>query len=456
MVRCPLVYPPNPGNPDTFSMSDTPIARLEFDGTTTELPTLKGSEMEVGVDISKLRSKTGLITYDPGLGNTGSCSSSITFIDGEKGILRYRGYPIEQLAEHSDFLETSWLLQYDELPGKADLDLFKGMVTRHTMLHEDFRKFFDCFPKNAHPMPVTAATVGAMSAFYQDKQTAENLYQSVVRLLAKYPTIAAWSYKHSIGQPFVYPRNDLDYASNFLNMMFATPCEDYEVKPVVARALDQLLILHADHEQNCSTSTVRVVGSSQANLFAAISAGISALWGPLHGGANQKVMEMLDAITNEGQSAAEFVARAKDRKSGIRLMGFGHRVYKNFDPRAAVLKKACHDVMNALSLSSRQLEIAMELEEIAMEDEYFIQRNLYPNVDFYSGIIYKAMGIPVNMFTVMFAMGRMAGWIAQYHEMRAEEAPKISRPRQIYTGHGVRDWSPVESRDPECRFCGQV
>ena len=294
-------------------MSDAKNARLEYDGKTVELPPLTGSENETGIDISRLRGETGLITYDPGYGNTGSCRSSITYIDGEAGILRYRGYPIEQLAEKSNFLESSWLLLNGDLPNREELDGFTDNITRHTMLHEDFRKFFGSFPKAAHPMPVTAATVGAMSAFYQEKETPETLHETTIRLLAKYPTIAAWSYKHSIGQPFIYPRNDLDYATNFLHMMFATPCKEYEVNPVVARALDQLLILHADHEQNCSTSTVRVVGSSQANMFAAISAGISALWGPLHGGANQKVIEMLDAITNQGMSAEDFVARAKDK-----------------------------------------------------------------------------------------------------------------------------------------------
>jgi len=427
-------------------MSETSQARLEVGGKTIDLPTLTGSENETGIDTSRLRAETGLITFDPGYANTGSCRSSITYIDGEAGILRYRGYPIEQLAEKSSFLESSWLLLNGELPNGEELTGFTDNITKHTMLHEDFRKFFGSFPKAAHPMPVTAATVGAMSAFYQEKETPETLHETTIRLLAKYPTIAAWSYKHSIGQPFIYPRNDLDYASNFLHMMFATPCEEYQVDPAIARALDLLLILHADHEQNCSTSTVRVVGSSQANMFAAISAGISALWGPLHGGANQKVIEMLDAITHQGMSAEDFVARAKDKDSDVRLMGFGHRVYKNFDPRARVLKKACHEVMNKLGLNNKQLEIAMALEEIALKDEYFIERNLYPNVDFYSGIIYKAIGIPVNMFTVMFAMGRMSGWIAQFLEMRDAPEFRISRPRQIYTGAGERNWMPVSDR----------
>ena len=436
---------PAEGSPAT-TMSDAKNARLEYDGKTVELPSLTGSENETGLDISRLRGETGLITYDPGYGNTGSCRSSITYIDGEAGILRYRGYPIEQLAKESNYLESSWLLLNGDLPNREELDAFTDNITVHTMLHEDFRKFFGSFPKAAHPMPVTAATVSAMSAFYQEKETPETLNETTIRLLAKYPTIAAWSYKHSIGQPFIYPRNDLDYASNFLHMMFATPCEEYEVNPVVARVLDLLLILHADHEQNCSTSTVRVVGSSQANMYAAISSGISALWGPLHGGANPKVIEMLDAITHQGMSAEDFVARAKDKDSDVRLMGFGHRVYKNFDPRARVLKEACHEVMNAMGLNSKQLEIAMALEEIALNDEYFIQRNLYPNVDFYSGIIYKAIGIPVNMFTVMFAMGRMAGWIAQFLEQKESPEFRISRPRQIYTGATERDWQPVDAR----------
>jgi citrate synthase len=427
-------------------MSEASKARLEFDGKTVELPSRTGSENETGLDISRLRAETGLITYDPGYGNTGSCSSAITYIDGEAGILRYRGYPIEQLAEKSSFLESSWLLLNGDLPNGEDLKAFTDNITIHTMLHEDFRKFFGSFPKDAHPMPITAATVSAMSAFYPGDLSPETLQTTTIRLLAKYPTIAAWSYKHSIGQPLIYPRNDLDYSSNFLHMMFATPCEEYVVDPVIARALDQLLILHADHEQNCSTATVRVVGSSQANMYAAISAGISALWGPLHGGANQKVIEMLDAIAHQGMSAEDFVERAKDKDSDVRLMGFGHRVYKNFDPRARVLKQACHDVMDKLGINNKQLEIAMALEEIALKDEYFIERNLYPNVDFYSGIIYKAMGIPVNMFTVMFAMGRMAGWIAQFLEGNDSPEARIGRPRQIYTGATERDWQPVAKR----------
>jgi citrate synthase len=408
---------------------------LAFNGTLLPLPLVQGSEGETAIDIQKLRTATGLITLDPGFGNTGACRSAITFIDGEHGILRYRGYDIAELAEKSTFLEVAWLLLYGELPAPAELAAFQNDITHHTMLHENFRRFFDALPKDAHPMPVCAAAVAALATFYQQTDhDAAALRQTVVRLLGKMPTIAAYSYKHSIGQPFIYPRNSLDYVSNFLNLMFATPCDDYVVDPVVARALDLLLILHADHEQNCSTTTVRVVGSSQANLFASISAGISALWGPLHGGANQQVIEMLERIEAEGGDAQAFVDRAKGKKDNSRLMGFGHRVYKNYDPRAAILKRACMDVLGRLGIRSRQLEIAMTLEQIALEDEYFITHKLYPNVDFYSGIIYKALGIPVNMFTVMFALGRLPGWIAQWLEMRNDQDTRIARPRQIYTG----------------------
>ena len=408
---------------------------LAFNGRLVPLPLVQGSEGETAIDIQKLRALTGLITLDPGFGNTGACRSAITFIDGEEGILRYRGYDIADLAEKSTFLEVAWLLLYGELPTPGELAAFRSDITHHTMLHENFRRFFDALPKDAHPMPVCAAAIAALATFYQEPDhDAAAARETVVRLLGKMPTIAAYSYKHSIGQPFIYPRNSLDYVSNFLNLMFSTPCDEYVVDPVVARALDLLLILHADHEQNCSTSTVRVVGSSQANLFASISAGISALWGPLHGGANQQVIEMLERIEAEGGDARAFVDRAKDRKDNSRLMGFGHRVYKNYDPRAAILKQACMDVLARLGIRSRQLEIAMTLEQIALEDEYFISHRLYPNVDFYSGIIYKALGIPVNMFTVMFALGRMPGWIAQWLEMRKDPDTRIARPRQIYTG----------------------
>jgi citrate synthase len=419
---------------------------LEFNGTPQTLPLVEGSEGELGIDISQLRARTGLITLDPGFGNSGACRSAITFIDGEKGILRYRGYDIAELAAKSTFLEVAWLLLRGDLPTRAELDGFGRDVTRHSMLHENFGRFFDGLPKDAHPMPVCSAAVGALATFYQQPETDQNIRDTVTRLIAKMPTIAACSYKHSIGQPFMYPKNALDYSSNFLHMMFATPCEPYDVDPVLARAIDLLLILHADHEQNCSTSTVRVVGSSRANLFASIAAGISALWGPLHGGANQQVIEMLDQIEADGGDVAKFVARAKDKKDNSRLMGFGHRVYKNYDPRAAILKRACTDVLQKLGVQSRQLEIAMELETTALNDEYFISHKLYPNVDFYSGIIYRALGIPVNMFTVMFTLGRLPGWIAHWLEMRSDPETRIVRPRQIYTGATRRAYVPLESR----------
>jgi citrate synthase len=420
---------------------------LSYNGKTLGLPLLTGSEGETAIDIQKLRAQTGLITFDPGLGNTGACRSAITFIDGEKGILRYRGYDIAELAEKSTFLEVAWLLLYGELPAAAELASLTGEIKRHTLLHENFRRFFDALPKDAHPMPVCAAAVAALATFYQqpdhDDQT---MHATVTRLMGKMPTIAAYSYKHSIGQPFVYPLNKLDYSANFLHMMFATPSEELEVDPLIARVLDLLLILHADHEQNCSTSTVRVVGSSQANLFASISAGIAALWGPLHGGANQQVIEMLQRIEADGGDARAFVNRAKDKKDNSRLMGFGHRVYKNYDPRAAILKKSCADVLARLGIHNRQLEIAMTLERIALEDDYFVSRKLYPNVDFYSGIIYRALGIPVNMFTVMFAIGRLPGWIAQWLESRRDLDNRIVRPRQIYTGATKREYVPAAQR----------
>ncbi len=421
-------------------------ATISIDGQSVELPFLRGSEAEVAIDIEQLRSKTGLIAYDPGYANTGSCKSGITFIDGEAGILRYRGYPIEELAHKSSFLEVAWLLIHGELPSEKELKTFTSEVTRHTLLNENFRRFFGALPSDAHPMPVCAAAVGALATFYQQPETEQTLHDSVVRLVGKMPTIAAYSYKHSIGQPFMYPNNRLDYASNLLYMLFGTPAEPHPVDPVLARTIDLLLILHADHEQNCSASTVRMVGSSRANLFASVSAGISALWGPLHGGANQEVIEMLARIDAEGGDVKAFVDRVKSKHEGTRLMGFGHRVYKNYDPRAQILKKACSDVIARVGVSSRQLEIALKLEEVALKDEYFISRKLYPNVDFYSGIIYKAMGIPVNMFTVMFAIGRMPGWVAQWLEMRYDSATRIARPRQIYTGPTKQDYLPVEKR----------
>jgi citrate synthase len=428
------------GPQQTMSEKQDRIA-FEYAGKPVELPLMRGTEGEVAVDIRKLRSATGLITFDPGYGNTGSCKSAITFIDGETGILRYRGYPIEELAERSSFLEVAWLLLNGELPGRTEIDSFSENVTRHTMLHESFGRFFSALPKDAHPMPVCAAAVAALATFYQDPESEETIQRAVVRLLAKMPTIAAYSYKHFLGQPFIYPRNDLDYSSNFLRMMFATPCEEYEVDPLLARTLDLLLILHADHEQNCSTSTVRMVGSSQANLFASISSGISALWGALHGGANQKVIEMLEAIEQGDGSVERFMQRAKDKDDTARLMGFGHRVYKSYDPRAKILKGYCEKILERYGQGSKLFEIAMKLEEIALNDDYFVSRKLYPNVDFYSGVIYKAMGIPTNMFTVMFAMGRLPGWIAQWIEMRHDPDFKIGRPRQIYTGPTRRSTS---------------
>jgi citrate synthase len=430
----------------TTTAAPAETVALDYNGKSITLPIVEGSEREIGVDISQLRAKTGLITLDPGFGNSGACKSAITFIDGEQGILRYRGYDIAELAAKSTFLEVAWLLLKGNLPTRDELDRFRQDVTRHTMLHENFGRFFEGLPKDAHPMPVCSAAVGALATFYQQPETGQHIQDTVTRLIAKMPTIAACSYKHSIGQPFMYPQNRLDYTSNFLHMMFATPCEPYEVDPVLARAVDLLLILHADHEQNCSTSTVRVVGSSRANLFASIAAGISALWGPLHGGANQQVIEMLDQIEADGGDVQKFVNRAKDKKDNSRLMGFGHRVYKNYDPRAAILKKACMDVLGTLGIRSRQLEIAVELEALALNDDYFISHKLYPNVDFYSGIIYRALGIPVNMFTVMFTLGRLPGWIAHWLEMRSDPETRIVRPRQIYTGPTRRAYVPMESR----------
>jgi citrate synthase len=421
-------------------------AQLTYDGKSFDLPVIEGSEGEKGVDISKLRGQSGLITMDPGFANTGACSSAITFIDGEKGILRYRGYAIEDLAKNSSFIEVAWLLLRGELPQAGELDEFRGDITRHTMLHEDYRRLFGFMPKSAHPMPVCAAAVAALSTFYKDAETDDQIHNATIRLLAKMPTIAACSYKHSIGQPTIYPRNDLDYSSNFLHMMYATPCEEYEVDPVVAKAIDMLLILHADHEQNCSTSAVRLVGSSQSSLYATIASGISALWGPLHGGANQKVIEMLERIEAEEGSADLFLERAKDKGDSTRLMGFGHRVYKSYDPRATILKETCREILERFGSSSRTLEIASRLEEVALSDPYFIERNLYPNVDFYSGVIYQAIGIPVNMFTVMFTLGRLPGWIAQWLEMRKDPTFRIGRPRQIYTGSTERKYVPMDQR----------
>ncbi|MGI9431360.1 MAG: citrate synthase, partial [Myxococcota bacterium] len=401
------------------------------------------------VDIRSLRSTTGAITLDPGFANTGACQSAITFIDGEKGILRYRGIPIEDLAAKSHFLEVAYLLIYGELPTKDELDYFVESITRHTMIHEDFKRFFGALPKDAHPMAALAAAIGSLSTFYPDSLDPRNDRQveiSVHRLIAKIPTMAAYAYKHSIGQPFMYPRNELSYVGNLLYMVFGTPCEIFEVDPVVEKAIDLLLILHADHEQNCSTSTVRLCGSSMVNLFAAVSAGINALWGPSHGGANQEVIEMLATIRDQGMSAREFVERAKRGDPNARLMGFGHRVYKNFDPRMRIIKKACFDVLEKLGVHNKLLEIGVELEEIALKDDYFVERKLYPNVDFYSGVIYNAIGTPSNMFTALFATGRLPGWIAQWMEMHQDPDFKIGRPRQIYTGPTRTAYTPIEKR----------
>jgi citrate synthase len=422
-------------------------AKLILDGQEYEFPVFEGSEGEVAVDFTKLRGQTGAISFDPGFGNTGSCVSEITFINGEEGILRYRGYPIEQIAEQSSFIEVCYLLIYGHLPTERELTAFQHKLTYHTLIHEDMKKFFEGYPQSAHPMAIMSAMAISLSAYYPDMMDPEVVDLNIIRLLAKFKTIAAFAYKKSIGQPYIYPRNDLSYTEDFLHMMFAVPSERYEVPDVLTRALDLLLILHADHEQNCSTSTVRMVGSSQANLFASISAGVSALWGPLHGGANQAVINMLEMIHADGGDYQKYMNMAKDRDSGFRLMGFGHRVYKNFDPRAQILKHAADDVLRELGVTDPLLNIAKNLEDIALNDDYFIERKLYPNVDFYSGIIYRAMGIPTDMFTVMFALGRLPGWIAQWKELRDDPSSRISRPRQIYTGANERDYVPVQQRE---------
>ncbi|MHB8581428.1 MAG: citrate synthase [Ignavibacteriaceae bacterium] len=431
-------------NKDHLTLTDN--AKLFINDKEFDLPITVGSEEEVGIDISQLRNKTGAITFDSGYGNTGSCQSSITFIDGEKGILRYRGYPIEELAEKSNFIDVSFLLIFGHLPNKAELERFHFQLTHHSLIHEDMKKFFEGFPPTAHPMGILSAMVSSLSAFYPEAGYDADVELNIVRLLAKLKTIAAFSYKKSIGQPYVYPRNDLSYSADMLNMMFAVPSEPYEVPKVVEEALDLLLILHADHEQNCSTSTVRMVGSSEANLFASISSGICALWGPLHGGANQQVIQMLEKIKNDGGDYKKYINLAKDRESKFKLMGFGHRVYKNFDPRAKILKASADRVLAEIGVKDPLLDIAKNLEEIALKDEFFIERKLYPNVDFYSGIIYRAMGIPTNMFTVMFALGRLPGWIAQWKEMRETPGARIYRPRQIYTGETKRSFITLGKR----------
>ncbi|WP_179817416.1 citrate synthase [Allostreptomyces psammosilenae] len=428
-------------------MSDNSVVLRYQDGE-YEFPVVKSTVGDDGFDIGKLRAQTGLVTMDSGYGNTAAYKSAITYLDGEKGILRYRGYPIEQLAERGSFLESAYLLIHGELPTATQLDDFREEISRHTLLHEDVKRFFDGFPRDAHPMAMLSSVVSALSTFYQDSHNPfdeRQVHLSTIRLLAKLPTIAAYAYKKSIGQPLLYPDNSLGFIENFLMMTFAVPSERFEADPVVVDALDKLLILHADHEQNCSTSTVRLVGSSQANLFASISAGINALWGPLHGGANAEVLEMLERIRNDGGDVDAFLNKVKNKEDGVRLMGFGHRVYKNFDPRAKIIKTAADDVLGKLGVKDELLEIALKLEERALADDYFVERKLYPNVDFYSGLIYRAMGFPTNAFTVLFAIGRLPGWIAHWREMIASGS-RIGRPRQVYVGEEQRDYVPLDQR----------
>jgi citrate synthase len=416
---------------------------------TIDLPIVTGTEDEHGIDISKLRDRTGTVVLDPAFVNTASTTSAITFLDGEKGILRYRGIPIEQLGEKSTFVEVSYLLIYGKLPNRAELTRFSTLLTRHSLIHEDMKRFFDGYPSTAHPMAILSAMVCSLSSFYPEAIDVANHEQidiTIARLLAKVRTIAAFSFKKSIGQPFVYPQNSLSYCANFLNMMFSVPAEPYEIDEDTVRVLNLLLILHADHEQNCSTSTVRLVGSSKANLFASISAGICALWGPLHGGANQEVVQMLETIRGDGGGVQKFVDLAKDKNSGFKLMGFGHRVYKNYDPRARLIKAAADRMLAKLGVKDPLLDIAQRLEEAALSDSYFVDRKLYPNVDFYSGLIYRALGFPTNMFTVMFALGRLPGWIAHWKEMNDSPTTKIGRPRQIYVGEKNHDYVPLEDR----------
>jgi citrate synthase len=421
-------------------------AKLLLHDNEYDFPLVTGTEGEIGIDITQLRSKTGAVTLDNGYGNTGACQSAVTFIDGEKGILQYRGYPIEELAEKSNFIEVSYLLIFGHLPNAAELEKFKFELIHHTLVHEDMKKFYEGFPPTAHPMGILSSMVSSLSAFYPEAGYNADIELNIVRMLAKLKTIAAFAYKKSVGQPFVYPRNDLSYSADILHMMFAVPSEPMEVPKVYEDALDKLLILHADHEQNCSTSTVRMVGSSEANLFASMSAGICALWGPLHGGANQQVIQMLEKIKDDDGNYKKYIEMAKNKESKFKLMGFGHRVYKNFDPRAKILEVAADRVLNLLGIRDPLLDIAKNLEEIALKDPFFIERKLYPNVDFYSGIIYRAMGIPTNMFTVMFALGRLPGWIAHWKEMRESLGARINRPRQIYIGETKRPYVPIEER----------
>ena len=428
----------------------TEKAKIIFpDGQTLDLPVLTGSENEKGIDISGLRKQTGYITLDPGFVNTGSCESSITFLDGEKGILQFRGYPIEELAEKSTFIEVAYLLINGELPKKDQLENFTNRISLHSMIHEDMRHFFEGFSQNSHPMVILSAMISSLSAYYAEasgKASIENLEINSARLIAKISTIAAFSYKKSVGQPFVYPRDELPYCAKFLNMMFSVPAESYELDPVIEQSLELLLILHADHEQNCSASTVRVVGSSMANVYASVASGILALWGPLHGGANQQVVEMLQQIHEDKAGISKYIEKAKNQGSSFRLMGFGHRVYKSFDPRAKILKVACDKLLNKLGINDPLLEIALELEETALTDDYFIERKLYPTLDFYTGIMYRAIGIPLNMFTVMFALGRVPGWIAQWKEMHEDPKQKIARPRQLFTGNTRRSYTTITER----------
>ncbi len=439
-------------SPATTTSSAGPApdhAVLSYNGTELPLKVIPATEGASGVEISKLLSTAGIVTLDQGYTNTGSTTSAITYIDGDAGILRYRGYPIEQLAEHSSFIEVSYLLINGELPTPTQLAEFSNRISRHTLLHEDLKRFFDGFPRDAHPMPVLSSAVSALSTFYQDSLDpfkADQVELSTVRLLAKLPTIAAYAYKKTVGQPLLYPDNSLGLVENFLRLSFGFPAEPYEVDPKLVKALDQLLILHADHEQNCSTSTVRLVGSSNANLFASVSAGINALFGPLHGGANEAVLEMLGAIRDDGGDIDTFVKRVKAKEPGVKLMGFGHRVYKNYDPRAAIVKQTADQVLADLGGNDELLDLAKQLEEVALSDDYFISRRLYPNVDFYTGLIYKAMGFPTKMFTVLFAIGRLPGWIAQWREMINDPATKIGRPRQVYTGYTERDYVAPDDR----------
>ena len=430
-------------------MSQT--AKIVLDKNEHDLPVVTGSESENAIDISKLRASTGYITIDPGYKNTGATTSAITFLDGEKGILRYRGYPIEQLAANASFMEVAYLLIYGELPNAIELQVYERSIKRHTLVHEDMKRFFEAYPAKAHPMGVLSSMVSSLATFYPESQNpdrnSEAVNLTIHRLIAKLPTLAAWSYKNSMRHPFMYPNNKFDYCENFLNMMFSMPTEDYNIDPVIVDALNKLLILHADHEQNCSTSTVRIVGSSQANLYSSISAGICALWGPLHGGANQKVIEMLLKIHIDGGNVDKWVEKAKDKNDSFRLMGFGHRVYKNFDPRAKVMQKICHEVLDHLGIKDDPLlAIAVELEKIALEDDYFVEKKLYPNIDFYSGIVMKSLGFPMDMFTVLFAVGRTVGWVSQWNEMIEDTSQRIGRPRQLYVGSEHRQYIGMHKR----------